>query len=90
MTTKPFTLIALPFMALAACSTAVIPAGEDVCGASALQDLVDQPADRLSSMRFVAPMRILRPDSAATTDNRTERINIAVDNRGIITGVTCG
>ncbi|MEX0970479.1 MAG: I78 family peptidase inhibitor [Paracoccaceae bacterium] len=90
MTHKPFTLFAVPFLALAACDTAAIPAGEDACGASALQDLVDQPADRLATMRFVAPMRVLRPNSAATMDHRPERINIAVDNRGVITSVTCG
>lgn len=90
MNAKSFTLLALPFLALMACDPLATPAGPDECGASGLQDLVGQPADRLATMRFIAPMRVIRPDSAVTMDYSAERINIAVDNRGYITGVTCG
>ena len=90
MKAKSSPLLALPFLVLAACDTTPVPAGEDACGASALQDLVNQPADRLASMRFVATMRVVRPNSAVTMDYSPERINIAVDSRGVITGVTCG
>lgn len=74
----------------AACTGSENAAEMGACGAADLQYMVGQSADVLATMRFRTPMRVVGPDTAVTMDYNPERINIAVDDRGYITAVTCG
>jgi hypothetical protein len=79
---------------LAACVPEVPPVTSpdpnDVCGASALQGLVGQPASVLDGMRFSRETRIIRPDTAVTMDFRENRLNIEIDRAEKISRVACG
>jgi hypothetical protein len=69
-----------------------VPEGPDLarCGADALQGLVGQPATVLDSMKFAAPIRILRPGMAVTMDYSPDRLNIEIDAAEQIVRVQCG
>jgi hypothetical protein len=62
----------------------------DACGAAALQGLLGQPASVLQTLRFAAPVRVIRPGMAVTMDYSAERLNIEIDAAEIIARVTCG
>jgi len=82
--------LTLAFLACAACAQTPATAPIGTCGAADLQNMVGQSADVLATMRFRTAMRVLGPDTAITMDYSPERINIAIDDRGYITAVTCG
>ena len=73
---------------------AVPPAGDGVCNAGPVQELVGQArsepvgadALRRSGART---MRWIAPDTAYTQDLRPDRLNIYVARNGIITGLRC-
>ena len=63
---------------------------EDQCGAAGLQGLVGQTAAIAELLEFPdQTIRILGPDSVATTDYRPERLNITIDD-GVIDRIGCG
>ncbi|SEN31767.1 Peptidase inhibitor I78 family protein [Loktanella fryxellensis] len=80
---------------LAACTpvpgTTPIPApgGPDTCGAADYADLVG-----LSLAATTLPvglnMRVTQPGDMVTMDFAPDRLNIRVDEAGLITSVTCG
>ncbi|WP_415182866.1 I78 family peptidase inhibitor [Phaeovulum sp.] len=76
---------------LAACQpeSPVSTPAPDTCGADVLQTLVGQPAKVLETMRFAAPVRIIRPDTAVTMDYRADRLNIVIDRSERIARVHC-
>ncbi|WP_421701464.1 I78 family peptidase inhibitor [Aliiroseovarius sp.] len=80
-------------LALAACqSPAAGPAPLDftpTCGADRLQGLVGQDAGIISEIEINAPLRVIHPGMAVTEDYNPARLNIAVDENGIITRVWC-
>jgi hypothetical protein len=85
-------LAASALILLAACveePPIAIP-GDDACGASALQDLVGQPARVLDGMRFADPVRVIRPGMAVTMDYSPNRLNIEIDAAEVIARVVCG
>ncbi len=86
-----FTVLALA--ALTACTQIPPdpPTGESLaCGASPDSNLVGQSVDILAAMTFPAPMRVIKPGMAITMDYNPKRLNIDVDDKGIITRVWCG
>ena len=60
------------------------------CGATDLQYLVGQSADRLEIMKFRRGTRIIRPGMAVTMDYSPDRLNIEIDAHEIIIRITCG
>lgn len=71
------------------------PAAEDRCDASAAQSLVGQQAteDVVEQARSDAgadSARTLHPDQAVTMEYLEGRLNIDVDENGVITGLRCG
>lgn len=88
-------LLVLP-IALMACVPEPVPPVtdpapvEDACGASSLQYLVGQSAQKLEVMRFATTVRIIRPGMAVTMDYSAERLNIQINEAEIITRVNCG
>ncbi|MFD1341109.1 I78 family peptidase inhibitor [Litorisediminicola beolgyonensis] len=76
--------------ALASCTDgATNPDTEDLCRASDYTSLVGAP---LAAVTLPAELntRILPPGSAMTMDYRPERLNIELDEFGVITRLFCG
>ncbi|MEZ5686181.1 MAG: I78 family peptidase inhibitor [Paracoccaceae bacterium] len=98
---RPLAFLALIFGAGSGCSlgqpapmptepTPPNPVLGPSCGAEDLQDLLGLPAERLATMKFAAPTRILRPGMAVTMDFVPERLNIVIGEDGLIEAVRCG
>lgn len=60
-----------------------------VCGADQVQDLVGQMVDD-SRDRFGPDARIIPPNSPITKDYRRNRLNVDLDEAGLITRIWCG
>lgn len=97
---KPTILIAA--LALGACATTQPTASEsnpavlgDSCDTSILAGLVGKPftpaleadARKQSGLKNV---RVIRPGMAVTMDFRPDRLNIDLDEKGVVTGFRCG
>lgn len=65
-------------------------ATENACGAEDLQGLVGQKASVLETMRFSQVVRVIKPGMAVTMDFSATRLNIEVDEEGLISRVSCG
>jgi hypothetical protein len=63
---------------------------DDTCGARALANIVDRPADMPGLPEASAAVRYLNPDSMATMDFRPDRLNIDVNAEGRIWKLRCG
>lgn len=84
-------LMIVAVLALGACQTVnpeELTATE--CAAKENAGLIGQSATVLQTMRFGAPIRIIRPGDAVTMDYLPNRMNIHVNASEIITGLTCG
>lgn len=66
------------------------PAQADACGADSLQKWVGMPLAAMDKSTFPEQTRILHPDSVATMDYRTDRLNVHVDAAGKVVRVVCG
>jgi hypothetical protein len=99
--TTPRLAAAATLLSLAACSaeapppapTPPPPAAQG-CGAEQLGAYVGQPASdevlaRIREWRGDAPIRVLKPGSAMTMDYRPERLNIFLDDKGVIEKFQC-
>ncbi|RKF16318.1 hypothetical protein D6850_01810 [Roseovarius spongiae] len=64
--------------------------GPDACGASAYADTVGTPRADHDFTDGDRPLRIIPPDSAVTMDYRADRLNVDIDEDGIVTRVWCG
>jgi len=64
-------------------------AGLTACGADQVQDMVGQPVDE-SRDRLAPEARIIPPNSPITQDYRPDRLNVDLDEGGIITRIWCG
>ena len=81
----------LPLLALSACAPVVTSGGTepDTCGKDSHAALIGTP---VSETPFAndAKTRIIAPDVAVTTDFQTDRLNVFVDETGLITRISCG
>jgi hypothetical protein len=82
-------VLAIPLL-LAACDSPADPQLSDACGASDLQDLVGRPYVAIADRDFGRVTRVVRPGDAVTMDYSAERLNIRLDDKDVIAGVTCG
>ncbi|MBP6346062.1 I78 family peptidase inhibitor [Neisseriaceae bacterium CLB008] len=64
-------------------------AQQDTCGLAAAQQFIGKNASVLETVDFAGPVRILRPNTAATMDFRANRLNFSVDDKGVITRAYC-
>lgn len=65
------------------------------CDASQVQGLVgqaftDAAGEQATADASAQQLRVLKPDTAATMDFVGERLNIELDEKGVVTGVRCG
>ena len=87
--------IAAALLALAACVPDDEPPSRqlseaDTCGAEPLQILVGMPYEARDFEEGERPIRVLPPDSAMTMDHRVDRLNVDLDEEGVITRFWCG
>lgn len=59
------------------------------CGADRLQGLIGQDAGIITDLEIDTPLRVLHPGMAVTADYSPNRLNIMVDENGLITRVWC-
>ncbi len=62
----------------------------DTCGAAPLQLLVGMPYEPRDFEQEGRSMRILPPGSAMTMDHRVDRLNVDLDEEGVIKRIWCG
>ncbi|WP_137702576.1 I78 family peptidase inhibitor [Marimonas lutisalis] len=62
---------------------------ETTCGAAALQSAIGQPVNSVD-LTGHDPLRILPPGSIMTMDYNPMRLNVLLDENGLITKVHCG
>ena len=79
---------------LAACAEGGIPGGtggDDTCNARAHRDLIGQTASDPAALTALAPkVRLIYPGTAVTQDHQPDRMNVMIDERTLITGLSCG
>ena len=68
---------------------------EDACGAQHVQDRIGRQHDEslTASIRQesgAVALRVIRPGHVYTMDYRGERINVHIDEGGVITSIGCG
>jgi|APIni6443716594_1056825.scaffolds.fasta_scaffold1394746_1 Peptidase inhibitor I78 family len=81
---------------LAACTTtapsetSAIPAGDkDTCGAARYANLIGKPVIDPAVPAASRDIRHIRPNSVVTMDFSPQRLNIDVNDQGVITGLRC-
>jgi len=62
----------------------------DVCGASAFQVLVGQPAEAAANLPTDKPVRVIPFGAIVTQEYIPNRINVRLDPEGIILRIDCG
>jgi len=62
----------------------------DTCGQARIADLIGQPATTLERREVLDAVRIIRPGTAVTKDDRPTRLNIDISADGIILRSWCG
>jgi hypothetical protein len=82
-------LLLLPIMAACVAEPSPLPP-QDSCGAATLQGLVGQPETALHVMRFAQTVRVIQPGMMVTQEFRADRLNIYIDEMGMISRVVCG
>jgi hypothetical protein len=65
-------------------------AADDSCGARALANIINRPADMPGLPEASAKIRYLNPDSMATMDFSPDRLNVDVNAEGRIWRLRCG
>jgi hypothetical protein len=83
---------------VSACSTAAnydmapdrAPVGDDSCGAGARQYLVGQSIDSVDTTTLAEHVRAVYPGDMVTMDHRPDRLNLGLDDDGIIVALSCG
>ena len=69
------------------------PGADDPCRALALQDLIGAPApsvDEIRAMGGPQRIRVIRPGQPVTMDHVPVRLNVLVDEDGIVQSLRCG
>ena len=88
----------LVVLTLSACSTAgnydVFPRGhemgDDPCGASSRDYLIGQKLSDIDLESLAEIVRPIYPGDLVTMDHRPERLNIELDEAGIVVALRCG
>lgn len=62
----------------------------NACGASGMQNLIGKDDDVLAAFTLPQGTRFIYPGTPVTEDYRPDRLNIDIDQSGVITGVWCG
>ncbi|MEB8387177.1 I78 family peptidase inhibitor [Rhodobacteraceae bacterium KMM 6894] len=62
----------------------------DSCGAATLSARIGTPAKDYDFANANRPHRIIPPNSAVTMDHRPDRLNVDLDEQGVITRLWCG
>ncbi len=60
------------------------------CGAENLGALIGKPTSALQGVALPEAVRVITPGSRVTADYSPTRLNIYVDDKGIITAMRCG
>ena len=81
-------LCLLMLTACAAPRTFPITPGPDTCKASQYQTLVGQP--RAAAQSLPQPKRVYHITDMITMDHRPDRLNVVLDDSGLIGAITCG
>jgi hypothetical protein len=71
-------------------SEVAAPADEATEAACDFEQWVGQPVDESAVKETGRAYRILPPNAAATMDFNPERINVMIDDQGVVTAVRCG
>ncbi|MEM9523023.1 MAG: I78 family peptidase inhibitor [Pseudomonadota bacterium] len=91
MSPKAFATIALLVLLPGCLSDTPQPSPDAAsCGASDFQYLRGRSVDVLAAMTFLAPMRVIGPETVVTMDFLPNRLNVVHDADRIITRVYCG
>lgn len=73
---------------------AIPPAEDDTCAAAGLADMIGAPREAVEAAlaeRVAArTARVLAPGQPMTMDYRADRINVMLDDDGVVTRLTCG
>lgn len=64
--------------------------GADACGATELSYIIGTRASEIDFSEQADNVRVIQPNSVVTMDHRPGRLNVHVDDAGIITKLTCG
>lgn len=64
--------------------------GPAVCDPASFSFLIGKPVSALDGVLTPEFMRIVEPDSMLTMDHNPERLNVHLDDKGIIREVRCG
>ena len=65
-------------------------ATEESCGLAQVEAFVGQPLAAVTMPARDAPLRVIRPGQAVTMDFNPSRLNVDLDENGVITRVWCG
>lgn len=102
MRALPFAAALAGATALTACAPAGAPETapappmvEADCGAASLGSYIGTPGSdaalaAIRSWRGDKPVRVLTPGAMMTMDYRADRLNIELDDKGVIAAVRCG
>ncbi len=63
---------------------------EDSCGAEARAYLIGQRASEVDTDSLARMVRVIRPGDAVTMDHRPDRLNLDLDEDGVILRPWCG
>ena len=77
----------------AACTPSAPPVPEgvnDTCNAAAYAGLIGQRDTALERVLILAPVRVVRPNTAVTMDFLADRINFIIDEANTIARIQCG
>ena len=65
--------------------------GSDECNARSQRGLIGGPIEDMAAVSAAAPkVRFIRPGDAVTMDEQPDRLNIRLDENGIVQEVYCG
>lgn len=87
-------IIPMALLSLTACSTAgnydISTPGDDPCGAYSRDYLIGQKLSEIDLESLAEIVRPIHPGDMVTMDHRPERLNIDLDEAGIIIALRCG
>lgn len=75
---------------LAGCAVQDAPPAPDTCNAARFAPLVGGPATALERVYLLGKIRVWRPGRLFTQEHDPQRVNIHVDEAGVISRLSCG
>lgn len=64
--------------------------GKSECDTQGLEALIGKSKDELNTVSLPANTRIIEPGTMVTKDYRVDRVNVDIDEAGIVTRIWCG